>query len=128
MDAAARDLVAAFAGHERQRYFNSFAPTATFIFYNSDRVFHNRAEYENEWKAWEATGFKVLGCQSINGSVMVLSEDVAIFTHQVRTKLNTQEGVFETGERETIVFQLLNGIWLGVHEHLSNDPTFIGGK
>lgn len=59
---------------------------------------------------------------------MVLSEDVAIFTHQVRTKLNTQEGVIETGERETIVFQLLNGIWLGVHEHLSSDPTFIGGK
>lgn len=128
MNAAARELVAAFATHDRQRYFDSFAANATFIFYNSDRVFQNRAEYEDEWNAWEATGFKVLACSSLNGSVTVLTQDVAVFTHQVRTKLNTTDGVINTGERETIVFQLLDGKWLGVHEHLSLDPTFAGGE
>jgi len=128
VNAAARELVAAFATHDRERYFDSFASNATFIFYSSDRIFQNRQEYENEWKEWEATGFKVLACSSLNGSVTVLTHDVAVFTHQVRTKLNTAEGVVDTGERETIVFQLLDGKWLGVHEHLSLDPTFVEGK
>ncbi len=127
MSAAARELVAAFASHDRQRYFDSFAANATFIFYSSDRIFQNREEYESEWKAWEATGFKVLACSSLKGGVTVLTQDVAIFTHLVRTKLNTADGLIDTGERETIVFQLLDGKWLGVHEHLSLDPTFAGG-
>lgn len=128
MDAAARDLVAAFATHDRERYFESFAADASFIFYNSDKVFHSRAEYEEEWKEWEATGFKVLACTSMNSNVAVLTSDVAVFTHQVRTTLNTADGVVNTGERETIVFQLINGRWLGVHEHLSLDPTFTEGQ
>lgn len=128
MSAAAGELVAAFATHDRPRYFDSFAPSATFIFYSSDRVFQNRAEYENEWNAWEATGFKVLACSSVDGRVLVLTPEVAVFTHQVRTKLNTADGVFDTGERETIVFQLIDGKWLGVHEHLSLDPRFAGGQ
>lgn len=128
MKAAARDLVAAFAAHDRVRYFNSFAPNASFIFYNSDRVFNSRAEYESEWKEWEATGFKVLACTSLNSNVMVLTPEVAVFTHQVRTTLNTADGVIDTGERETVVFQLIDGNWLGVHEHLSLDPTFTEGQ
>ena len=128
MIAAAGALVAAFGTHDRPRYFASFAPSATFIFYNSDRVFKSRAAYEAEWKEWETTGFKVLACSSLNSEVMVLTQDVAVFTHQVRTKLNTADGVMDTGERETIVFQLLDGKWLGVHEHLSLDPTFVEGQ
>lgn len=128
MNAAASKLVAAFAVHDRQRYFDSFASKATFVFYNSDRVFQNRAEYEDEWNAWEETGFKVLACSSVNSHVMVLTQDVAVFTHQVRTTLNTADGVIDTGERETIVFQFLDGKWLGVHEHLSSDPTYAGGQ
>ncbi len=124
MNAAARDLVAAFATHDQGRYFDSFAPNASFIFYNSDRVFRSRAEYEDEWKEWEATGFKVLACSSLNSHVTILTPEVAVFTHQVRTTLNTADGIIKTGERETIVFQLFNGKWLGVHEHLSLDPTF----
>jgi ketosteroid isomerase-like protein len=126
--AAARDLVAAFATHDRARYFDSFAPNASFIFYSSDRVFQSRAEYEAEWKEWEATGFKVLACTSLNSNVTVLTPEVAVFTHQVRTKLNTADGVVNTGERETIVFQLFGAKWLGVHEHLSLDPTFTEGQ
>lgn len=128
MNAAAGDLVAAFATHDRARYFDSFAPDATFIFYNSDRVFRSRDEYETEWKEWEATGFKVLACTSLNSNVVVLTPDVAVFTHQVRTTLNTADGIINTGERETIVFQLINEKWLGVHEHLSLDPTFTEGQ
>lgn len=128
MNAAAKDLVAAFATHDRARYFDSFAPDASFIFYSSDRIFQNRDEYEAEWKEWEATGFKVLACTSLNSHIMLLTPEVAVFTHQVRTTLNTAEGVINTGERETIVFQLIDGRWLGVHEHLSADPTFTEGK
>lgn len=124
MNAAAGALVAAFATHDRERYFDSFAPNASFIFYNSDRVFYSREEYEIEWKEWETTGFQVLACTSLNPNVMVLTPEVAVFTHQVRTRLNTADGIIDTGERETIIFQLCEGKWLGVHEHLSLDPTF----
>ena len=52
------------------------------------------------------------------------SETVGIFTHTVRTTLAEGEGSVVTGERETIVFALRDGRWLGVHEHLSPDPTY----
>lgn len=117
-------MVAAFGSHNREEYFNAFDPTATFVFHNMDRILQSRAEYEQEWLSWEEDGFTVLDCQSYNGSVTMLGEDVGVFTHIVRTTLAGEEGPIETGERETIIFQNIDGVWLGVHEHLSIDPTF----
>ena len=125
MAAAANNLVAAFARHDRAQYFASFAPSATFVFYNSEKVFHSRDEYESEWEKWASTGFKVLSCASTSPAVQLVSNEVAIFTHQVRTTLHTADGEVEVGERESIVFQLLSGQWLAIHEHLSSDPNFL---
>jgi len=122
-EAAAR-LVAAFSRHDVYAYFDSFAPSATFIFHNVGYVLQSRAEYEGLWGRWEADGFRVLSCTSLNGSVQMLGADVGVFHHSVRTTLADGDGTLETGERETIVFQKIDGIWLGVHEHLSVDPTF----
>ena len=122
--AAAANVVAAFGSHNRTEYFSTFAPSATFLFHNAPALLANRAEYEAEWTSWEAEGFKVLGCQSTLGRVDILSEVTAVFTHTVRTQLADGDGQIETGERETIVFQLIEGKWLGIHEHLSVDPTF----
>ena len=121
---AAAKLVAAFSRHDVHSYFDSFAPSATFIFHNVDRVLQCRAEYEGLWGQWEADGFRVLGCTSLNGSVQMVGDDAAVFHHSVRTTLADRDGTVETGERETIVFRKIDGIWLGVHEHLSVDPTF----
>lgn len=122
-EAAAR-LVAAFSRHDVHAYFDSFTPSATFIFPNVDHVLQCRAQYQELWARWEADGFRVLGCTSLNGSVQMLGDDVGVFSHSVRTTLADRDGTIETGERETIVFQRIDGIWLGVHEHLSVDPTF----
>jgi ketosteroid isomerase-like protein len=121
---AATALVAAFGAHDREAYFASFAPSATFVFHNVDHVVASRSDYETLWRSWEADGFKVLACQSSNGVVTMLSADSAVFTHTVRTTVADVAGPLVLGERETIVFQLLDGRWLGVHEHLSIDPTF----
>jgi len=101
-----------------------FAPSATFIFHNTEQMLESRSQYEELWSAWESEGFHVLGCTSLNANVQMLNDDVGIFTHQVRTMLDVEGKPTESGERETIVFQRLNGAWLGVHEHLSVDPTF----
>jgi ketosteroid isomerase-like protein len=122
--AAAAHIVAAFGAHDRDAYFATFAPEATFLFHTSPRVLGNRAEYEQEWATWEQDGFRVLGCQSSNGQVHMIASDCAVFTHTVRTRLADGAGSIETGERETIVFTLQDGRWLGVHEHLSPDPNF----
>ncbi len=123
--AAAASVVAAFGSHNSEEYFASFAPSATFLFHNAPALLGSRSEYEKEWRAWEVDGFKVLGCQSSNGRVDVLNSETAVFTHTVRTQLADGEGgTIETGERETIVFSLIAGQWLGVHEHLSVDPTY----
>ncbi len=121
---AATDLVAAFGAHDTEAYFASFDESATFLFYNFDRLLESRADYREVWSGWEADGFEVRGCTSRNQSVQLLSESCAVFTHQVRTTLAGEDGDVITGERETIVFQLIDGRWLGVHEHLSADPTF----
>jgi len=121
---AAAVLVAAFARHDVKAYFGAFAPDATFVFYNNDRILNSRAEYEQLWAAWEADGFQVLGCTSLEGVVQMLGDDVGVFHHRVRTTLAGEGGRVETGERETIVFQRRNGVWYCVHEHLSADPSF----
>jgi hypothetical protein len=121
---AATALVAAFGAHDREAYFASFAPSASFVFHNVDHVVASRADYETLWRSWEADGFQVLGCESSSGAVTMLSDDIGVFTHTVRTTVADPAGPLLLGERETIIFQLVDGRWLGVHEHLSIDPTF----
>ncbi len=127
MKAAAAAVVAAFARHDRDAYFDTFAPECTFLFYNAPALLADRAAYETEWDLWTKDGFHVLGCESSNGQVTMVSDTVGIFTHTVRTTLAEGEGSIVTGELETIVFALRDGRWLGVHEHLSSDPTYTFG-
>ena len=117
---AALDVVAAFGAHDTERYFAGFAPEATFLFHAEPEILPSRAAYEAAWAAWERDGFRVLSCASLNPRVDVLTDDVAVFTHSVRTRLAGVDD--EQRERETIVFRRdANGRWLGIHEHLSLD-------
>lgn len=119
--AAADALVAAFAAHDRDAYFAAFAPEATFVFHTSPRVLGSRAEYEQEWAMWEADGFHVESCESIERRIDLITPDVAVMTHRVRTRL---AGIDEVQrERETIVLRRTpENTWLAVHEHLSAEP------
>jgi ketosteroid isomerase-like protein len=120
---AAADLVASFGAHDFRSYFGAFAPEATFVFYTMPRLLGSRAEYEAEWQAWESDGFRVLGCHSLEPEVRLISDEVAIFVHHVRTRTRDADGEHDLAERETIVFRLdAAGRWLGVHEHLSPEP------
>lgn len=118
--AAADQLVAAFGRHDTQSYFAAFAPDASFIFHNLDRILKSRAEYEAEWALWESRdGFRVLGCRSSDRSVQ-MAGDVAVFTHMVATDVSIAGEAFVNLERETIVFRRsAAGGWLAFHEHLS---------
>lgn len=117
---AALDVVAAFGAHDTERYFAGFAPESTFLFHAEPEILPSRAAYEAAWAGWERDGFRVLSCASLNPRVDVLTDDVAVFTHSVRTRLAGVDD--EQRERETIVFRRgADGRWLGVHEHLSLD-------
>lgn len=125
LEAAGR-LVDAFARNDTSAYFASFAPDATFIFHNVEDVLQSRTQYEELWHQWQLEGIAVLGCASLHGSVQMLGSDVGVFHHTVRTSMRDATATRETGERETIIFQRRDGEWLGVHEHLSVDPGFVG--
>lgn len=119
--AAADQLVAAFAGHRADEYFAAFDPAATFLFHTSPSVLGSRAEYEAEWASWEDDGFRVLGCETRDRRIDLVTPEVAVMTHRVRTRLAGVDDV--SCERETIVFRRgADGRWLAVHEHLSPDP------
>jgi uncharacterized protein (TIGR02246 family) len=119
---AARLLVDAFGAHDVAAYFDSFTPDATFVFPNCPTPLESRADYQATWSAWEQDGFRVEGCVSSHQRVQVLTDDVAVFTHDVSTTLAGEAA--PERERETIVFRKdASGRWLGVHEHLSTDPT-----
>lgn len=120
---AADALVAAFGRHDAKAYFDAFAPSATFIFYNLDRTLSDRAAYEAEWALWESRdGFRVRQCHSTDRNVQVVG-DIAIFTHAVETNLTIAGENVTNRERETIVFaRQLDGRWLAIHEHLSQLP------
>lgn len=123
MLSAADALVTAFGRHDTKAYFDAFAPSATFIFYNLDRTLSDRAEYEAEWAFWESRdGFRVMSCRSTDRKVQIVGE-TAIFTHAVETELKIAGDNLTNYERETIVFVLQpDGRWLAVHEHLSQLP------
>ncbi len=118
--AAADRLVEAFGRHDVEAYFSAFAPGATFAFHTLDRILQSRAEYEAEWRLWEARdGFRVHGCRSSDRVVQVLG-DTAVFIHTVETRLFAGGEETTSRERETIVFlQDKAGRWMAHHEHLS---------
>jgi ketosteroid isomerase-like protein len=118
---AASALIAAFSAHDVHGYFSSFHEDASFLFHDADELITARAAYEEIWRGWEQSGFRVLGCRSIQPRAQFVSDNTAVFSHRVRTRLAGEEG--ERCERETIVFSRDGtGRWLGVHEHLSVDP------
>ncbi len=118
--AAAAGLVADFGAHRVDAYFERMAPDATFLFHASPDRLPSREAYRAEWAAWEREdGFRVLGCESSGGHVQLLGDDVAVFTHHVRTRVSAGGAEEELSERETIVFARRDGRWLVVHEHLS---------
>ena len=118
---AAQALVTAFGAHDRAAYFAAFAVDATFVFHTHPELLRDRAAYEELWTSWEAEGFHVESCTSTDQRVDVLTPDVAVFTHRVRTRLAGEP--HELRERETIVLRRTSGTWLAVHEHLSSDPS-----
>lgn len=115
---AAAAIVASFGAHRVSDYFSGFAPDATFVFHTHSERLESRADYERLWATWEAEGFRVEACTSYDGRVDVLTDEVAVFTHRVRTRLAGESETLE--ERETIVFRRgADRGWLAVHEHLS---------
>lgn len=116
--AAADRIIADFGAHRREAYFARFAPDASFVFHNVARRLESRAEYEELWRQWESSGFRVHGCTSSNRRLQLLGT-VAVFSHDVETmsEIDGESSTFH--ETETIVLELADGTWLGVHEHLS---------
>lgn len=115
---AAHDLVAAFARTDTEAYFAAFSEDATFLFHTLPSPLLSRAAYRKVWDGWLADGFAVLDCQSTRAQVRLLG-DMAIFMHDVATRIRfgTEESQLE--ERETIVFRRDGERWLACHEHLS---------
>ena len=119
--AAADHLVEVFGQHDADAYFACFAEDATFVFYNHPVRLESRAAWEALWHEWEAEGFRVLGCRSTGRLVQMLSDGTAVFSHSVETEATIAGETSISHERETIVFNRVDGHWLAVHEHLS--PT-----
>ncbi|WP_375429778.1 aldehyde dehydrogenase family protein [uncultured Friedmanniella sp.] len=120
--AAADRLVAAFAATDTARYFDCFAPDASFVIYSEGERFADRAAYEQAWAGWLADGWRVLTCTSTERLVQVYGS-TAIFTHRVQTVTTTGDVETATDERETIIFALQDGRLVAVHDHLSAVPA-----
>jgi hypothetical protein len=117
---AAADLVGHFGASRVSEYFQCFSESADFIFYTHTERLKSRKAYEDLWKSWEAEmNFKILACTSSDQDIRMVGNSVAIFTHNVSTDVSTNDGVDTVSERETIVFELVGGSWIAIHEHLS---------
>lgn len=121
--AAAAQLVEAFGRGDTEAYFAAFAPEATFVFYPEAEVLGSRAAYRSLWDQWLSEGWSVRGCRSTDQRVQLVGGDAAVFTHAVETDIATADGEETLRERETIVFQRVDGRWVAVHEHLSPRPS-----
>lgn len=115
---AAAELVAAFASNDTQRYFACFSEDASFVFHTLPQPLLSRQQYQTLWQQWQADGFKVLDCQSSNASI-TLQGELAIFIHDVDTRISLNGEEQQLAERETILFRRHDSRWLACHEHLS---------
>ncbi len=119
---AAAKIVADFGAHKTDAYFSGFSPEATFMFYTHSERLTSRAAYKSLWTKWESeAGFRVHSCKSSNQLLQMLGDDAAVFSHLVESAIEFGGETTTISERETIVFALIDGRWLAVHEHLS--PT-----
>ena len=118
VEAAASAIVEAFAATDRDRYFATFAPDATFVFHTEPARLEDRAAYERLWDEWVAAGWRVVSCASSDRRVQVMP-GAAVFSHTVDTSVETADGPESYRERETIVFALDGEELVAVHEHLS---------
>ncbi|POA19379.1 DUF4440 domain-containing protein [Pseudomonas sp. FW300-N1A1] len=120
---AAAELVSAFARNDREAYFGAFSADASFVFHTLGKPLLSRDAYQVLWDNWRIEeGFEVLSCTSSNAFVS-LQGDVAVFVHDVATRLRMQGEQHFSQERETIVFRKQQeGHWLACHEHLSAMP------
>lgn len=119
VEAAAVALIDAFAKNDRPRYFAAFLPEATFVFPIVNRVLTSRADYEAEWQLWvDEDDFQVTECLSLDRMIQVYG-DVAIFVHRTVTHSTGTSGTRTLHERETVIFNKVNGIWMAAHEHVS---------
>lgn len=117
--AAVDAIIDNFGSHRRDAYFAGFAPDATFLFHSAPHRLESRAAYEELWDGWERTaGFRVRGCASTNRRIQVFGP-LAVFSHDVETRLETDGSVDTVFERESIILEHRDGDWLCVHEHLS---------
>ncbi len=72
---AAERIVEAYGAHDTERYFASFHPDATFLFYTSPRRLGSVAEFRAEWERWEREdGFRVLDCRSSDQHIQLLGD------------------------------------------------------
>lgn len=118
-EAVAR-LVSAFGEGRLEDYFGSFHPDCSFVFHTTEQRLGSVEEYRALWRRWvREDGFEVLGCRTSDTSVQLWGE-VAVVTHDVDTRVRTNDGEEDLSERETIVLaSQIDGRWLAVHEHLS---------
>lgn len=118
-EAVAR-LVSAFGEGRLEDYFGSFHPDCSFVFHTTEQRLGSVEEYRALWRRWvREDGFVVLGCRTSDTSVQLWGE-VAVVTHDVDTRVRTNDGEEDLSERETIVLaSQIDGRWLAVHEHLS---------
>nr|WP_314877788.1 nuclear transport factor 2 family protein [uncultured Pseudomonas sp.] len=115
---AAAELVAAFASNDTERYFACFSEDASFVFHTLRQPLLSRQAYQALWQQWQEEGFNVLDCQSSNATI-TLQGDLAIFIHDVATRISFNGEEQQLAERETILFRRHDTRWLACHEHLS---------
>lgn len=122
---AFEQLLDCFRRHDTEGYFACFHPEARFMFYTVPGEVLTKAEYRLRWQQWEQTaGFRVLDCVS-SGAHISHYGDCAVVTHEVSTRLGSDDGEQTVQEQESIVFQRQpDGRWLCIHEHLS--PLAVG--
>jgi hypothetical protein len=121
--AAAKRLVDFYGAGDIPNYLKCLAPDAMFFFHFHDDVLNSRDEWGEVLAGMAAEGVRVTSCKSTNQHVRLVSTHVAVFCHDVVTV--QMGGTMETTlyEAETIVFELRNGVWVAVYEHLSERQT-----
>jgi uncharacterized protein (TIGR02246 family) len=109
-------LMTAFVAGNAEAYFACFHEDASFYF-AGDPLLEPRSAYEAAWKTWEREGIPFTDVVADDVRIRVFGS-TAVVTHIVRQASAEQDG---GRERESIVFARVEGEWLAVHEHLSED-------
>ena len=115
-------LLANLLAGRREEFIAGYKPDVSLVCYGVSGRIDCREEFRLLIESWERdNGFEMYSARSTDRRGQFVGT-AAVFTHTLETQFRFDGVTDRKFERETLVFENVDGVWLCAHEHMSICP------